>query len=498
MTVALASRKARVGAIGAGGLAVLLGALDTYVVIALFRQIIDDLVIPINDLERLTPIVTGYLLGYVAAMPLLGQASDRFGRKLLLQVCLAGFAVGSAVTALADVVPLLVAGRVVQGIASGALLPVTMALAADLWTEHRRATVLGTVGAAQELGAVLGPLYGVLIAAVAGWRGVFWVNIPFALLAMVAVHFALPRRQAHPGPPVKVDVVGGGLLAVTLGLIVVGLYNTEPGKRVLPEYGVALLIAAAVALAAFIAWELRARTKLIDTAGVRLRPFFAALGTSFAAGVALMVTLVDVDLFAQSLLGKDDTGAIVLLLRFLVALPIGAVAGGLLATRFGERWVGCAGMLVAAAGFWLLSGWPMDPTTARHDLGLLTLPRLDVDLVVLGLGLGLVIAPVSSAVLRVVPVAQHGIASAGVVVARMTGMLVGVAALSAWGLHRFHTLWAAIPVPDLTDPLALVRYRERLNEAFLAEYTEIFAITAVVCVAGAVIALFIQPRARQV
>ncbi|MGH3516814.1 MAG: MFS transporter [Haloechinothrix sp.] len=502
MSLLQSSRRSRSLAIGAGGLAVLLGALDTYVVIALFRAIIDDLRIPVNRLERLTPIVTGYLLGYVAAMPLLGQASDRFGRKLLLQICLIGFGVGSAITALADTIPLLVAGRLVQGIASGALLPVTMALAADLWTAHRRATVLGAVGAAQELGSVLGPVYGIALAALAGWRGVFWVNLPLAILAMAAVHVALPRRGAQtvPAGRTRVDVVGGGLLAVVLGLLVIGLYNPEPSEQVLPGWGVPTLVAAGVALIVFVAWELRARTKLIDTAGIRMGPFLAALGASAAAGAALMVTLVDVDLFAQTLLDRDDRGAIELLLRFLVALPIGALLGGTLSGRFGERWVACGGMLIAAGGFWLIAGWPLDVLAARYHLGPLALSRSDADLVIVGLGLGLVIAPLSAAVLRVVPAVQHGIASAGVVVARMTGMLVGIAALSAWGLHRFHSLTAdlATPLPFGKTPeqteQEMTAYRDAVNDALLTQYSEVFAITAAVCLAGAALALLIGSR----
>ena len=106
------------------------------------------------------------------------------------------------------------------------------------------------------------------------------------------------------------------------------------------------------------------------------------------------------------------------------------------------------------------------------------------------------------AAVRVVPTEQHGVAAAGVVVARMTGMLVGVAALAAWGLHRFHTLTAGLntPLPFGKPPEQVERevaaYRAAVNDALLTQYTEIFLITAFVCVAGAVLAMFVTGRDR--
>ncbi len=472
--------------------------MDAYVVVSLFVTILDDLRVPVNHLERATPIVTGYLLGYVAGMPLLARVSDRFGRRIVIYVGLAGFAAGSAVTAMAQSVDVLVIGRAVQGLAGGALLPVTMALAADLFVAQRRASVLGIVGAAQELGSVLGPLYGVALAALIGWRGIFWINIPLAALAALAVRYAVPptSRDTDAERP-RVDVIGGVLLALALGAFVVALDNQHPDESVLPSYGPVLLVVGGVLTVAFIGWEWRARTKLLDLSEVRSGVFFAALGASLCTGAALLVTLVFIQLDGQLVLQKSASSATLLLARFLIALPVGALIGGFLIRRFGARWVGAFGLALATCAYALISRWPTDVASISYHLGPVHLPEMGTDLILAGLGLGLVIAPLSVAVLRVVPAASHGIASAALVVARMMGMLLGVSALAAWGLHKFDALTAHLPTPlpfGLTKAeyaAKLATYEKALIDAYQGEVRSIFLVVAVVCAVGAVLTLAI-------
>ena len=404
-------------------------------------DIMRDVGIAINQIQQVTPIITGYLLGYIAAMPLLGRASDRFGRKLLLQASLAGFAVGSVVTALSTDLTTLVIGRVIQGIASGALLPVTLALAADLWARpqprrgarrHRRRP--GTRQRARPAVRHRGGLAAAPPGATCSGSTCRWPRI-----AMVMIHFSLPSQQKDRDRRRRSTSSAACCSRSRWAWPSSACTTRRPtASRCCPAGGCRCWSAALVAAVAFFVWERFARTRLIEPAGVHFRPFLAALGASLAAGAALMVTLVNVELFGQGVLGMDQNQAAFLLLRFLVALPIGALLGGWIATKVGDRAVAFAGLLIAAGGYWLSRSGPWTcwrPATTsvcsrcRRWTPIWRSP---------GLGLGLVIAPLTSAALRVVPAAQHGIASAAVVVARMIGMLVGVAALSAWGLYKFN------------------------------------------------------------
>jgi MFS family permease len=487
-----ASRDHRI-AVGIAGLGVLVAALDAYVVTTILLTIFNGLGIVSNHPEQALPIVTGYLLGYVAAMPMLGQLSDRLGRRPVIHACLAGFAVGSVISGLATNLPMLVIGRVIQGAAGGALLPVTFALVGDLWDPRTRPVALGAVGATQELGSVLGPLYGAGLAAVAGWRAVFWVNVPLAVAAAAIIQRKVPggKLSAHGHRP-RVDVVGGTILAIGLSAVIVGLYNPDPSRGVLPPWGALTIVGGVVVLAAFVVWESVSPTRLPDPAGIDRKPFLAAMGTNLLAGAALMITLVDVPLVAQTILDRTPLGGALFLSWFLVGLPVGALLGGLLTVRTSERLTAGVGMALSTVSFWLIAGWPVTILQARHHLGFLSLPRADVDLVLAGLGLGLVIAPVTSATLRASDPAQHGVASSAVVVGRMLGMLVGIAAAAAWGLHRFKQLTATLDVP-LTKKQEVV-YDRRLKVALRTEYHEVFLITAAICLFGVVTALLLGRR----
>src|SRR3954466_758089 len=179
-------------------LAVLVIAADTYVVVLALPDILTGVGIGIDQLQRATPIIGGFLLGYTATLPLLGRLADLRGRLPVLVGCLLLFALGSLLTATAVSLGPAVAGRGLQGIGAGGLVPATLALVADRWPPERRSVPLGVVGAVQEAGAVLGPLAGAAVLAVADWRAIFWLNLLLALALAVGV--LVTGRLRRPDP----------------------------------------------------------------------------------------------------------------------------------------------------------------------------------------------------------------------------------------------------------------------------------------------------------
>ncbi len=469
-------------------------ALDAYVVVTLLPVMIADVGLTIDRFEQATPIVTGFLGGYVVAMPLLGAYSDVRGRAPVYAFCMLVFAIGSAVTATAGMwsfagLPWLVAGRFLQGLGGGGLVPLSLALAADLYRGPRRTAALGSVAAMQEAGSVFGPLYGATLAAAAasigGWRFVFWLNLPLA--AVCAAGLLLGSRK-QSGIDVaaasSLDWVGAGLLGLGLGLLVLALYPDDPGARATSGLLIPVGALSLIVLGLYARRQATRLEPLIPQGLLRSRAFIGATAANLLIGIALMVALVDVPLLGRLVFKLDQLGSGLLLSRFLIGVPLGAAIGGLVASRIGARLTAVAGMVLAAAAFTQMAGWQAGELTLR--LGPVAVA--DVALIACGLGFGIVIAPLAARVLELTRAEHHGLASSLVVLSRTMGMLIGLAALTAYGLYRFHQI---LGTPQLTDPdvRARVDHLERLvAAAFLQEYREIFAVAAGLCLLAALVA----------
>jgi len=222
---------------------------------------------------------------------------------------------------------------------------------------------------------------------------------------------------------------------------------------------------------------------LIPNRLLHSRAFIGATLANLLIGVALMVVLVDVPLLGRLVFKLDQLGSGVLLSRFLIGVPVGALIGGLLAQRIGARATAVAGMVLAAAAFTQMAGWQANELDLRFG----PLPVAAVALGACGFGFGVVIAPLAARVLELTRAQHHGLASSLVVLSRTVGMLIGLAALTAYGLYRFRQI---LGTPHLSgDVRAQVDQLERLvGAAFLQEYREIFAVAAALCLLAALVA----------
>jgi len=490
--------------LGLAGAGLFVAALDAYVVVTLLPAMMGDVGLTIDRIEQATPIVTGFLAGYVVAMPLLGAYSDVRGRVPVYVTCVAAFAVGSVMTATTGLwtfagLPWLVAGRFVQGLGGGGLVPLSLALAADLYARGRSRTVaLGSVAALQEAGSVFGPLYGAGLAAAAsgfgGWRFVFWLNLALAAACGAGLVLAT-RSSAMAGQPAgaSIDWPSAALLGLGRGALVLALYPDDPEHRATNALLVPAGIAAIVLMAGYGWRQLRTLEPLIPRELLRSRVFIGATVANLLIGVALMVALVDVPILGRLVFSLDQLGSGLLLTQFLIGVPVGAVAGGLLAGHIGNRPAAALGILLSALAFLQMSGWSAAELTLRAG----PLRQADIALAVCGFGFGVVIAPLTAAVLGLTRAQSHGLATSLVVLARTMGMLIGLSALTAYGLHRFHQILGN-PVLHGSDVHSRITELERLvAAAFLQEYREIFEIAAVLCVLAAAVSVFSLPQASR-
>ena len=484
------------------GAGLFVAALDAYVVVTLLPAMMGDVGLTIDRFEQATPILTGFLAGYVVAMPLLGAYSDARGRLPVYLACLTAFAAGSALTATAGLWPFadlkwLVAGRFVQGLGGGGLVPLSLALAADLYRGRARTVALGSIAGLQEAGSVFGPIYGATLAAAAtaagGWRFVFWLNLPLA--AACGAGLVAFRRRTDMGATStssSVDWTSATLLGIGLGLLVLALYPDDPERRAANAMLVPAGLGAVAVLAAYGWRQLRRLEPLIPQDLLRSRGFIGATTANVLIGAALIVALVDVPILGRLVFNLDQLGSGLLLTQFLIGVPIGAVAGGLVAARIGLWTTAAVGITVSALAFIQMSGWHADELSRHWG----PLRQADLALGICGLGFGLVIAPLTAGVLALTRAQSHGLATSLVVLGRTIGMLVGLSALTAFGLFRFRQI---LGTPALSGTLdhRLHELQSLVAAAFLQEYQEIFRIAAALCLAAALISAFsLRPAGR--
>ena len=484
---------------------VFIAADDQTVVVTVLPQIMLDMKVQVTELGNASWTITGYLLGYLAAMPLIGRLSDSWGHRRFFIMSMVMFMVGSVAVALTPTggwevslpglggfdfsgLSLLIAARVFQAVGAGALVPISIAIAGDLFPVGRRGIPMGLIGASAEAGGVIGPLWGGLIIRFLDWRWVFWINIPLGIATLIVLLLLL---RPSPSYATRVDFLGGGLIAVCLTSLTLGLSRIDRLDAAMLGY----LAMAAVSLALFVARERSVSEPLLPMTMFRGWAFSAANGTHLPVGAALIIGMVTIPLMANTTLGLTPLEGGLRLMRLTAAIPVGALLGGFACQRVDYRFPTTAGLLLAALGYMLMSGW--GPEMAD--------PMLTAHLAVAGLGFGLLIAPITLASTDSVGEAHRGTAAAMITATRIVGMTFGLAALAAWGSDRFQALATGIqlPLPLPGDSSAQILQRQtefddRVVGVGMSLFSEFFLIAMALCLAALVpVALMAWDRHRR-
>lgn len=438
---------------------VLLAVLGTGVFLAGLELMITAVALPaiVVDLGSWTELrhaswtINAYLLVYVGTMPLAGRLADAWGVRRLFLGALVAFTLGSLLAGMAQTLDQLIAARAVQAIGGGALVPVATAAASHLFEGHERPRALGIIGALTFLGMAAGPFLGAAIldlvrpeAALAragllgtplgellapAWRYVFYVNVPIGIVAL-AFGWAATAGWDTPRTRGRVDVLGAVLFTGALGAILLGvtLLGEEAGAAA--DAGIdpaavsaALLVGGLVAGVAAVVHGLRRPDPFLDPRLFRDRVFSSAALVSLLTGYAFATAIVGSAVFVDRVLygGPDDQR--LALGSLAAATAVGAVVSGWLVRHSSLRSVTALGLAASIAGLAWMSTWDAE----------VTYPVIAAAGGLFGLGFGLTVTPRSTAAVEAVGRARFGAASAAVTVARMIGMAVGLAVLTAYG-----------------------------------------------------------------
>jgi EmrB/QacA subfamily drug resistance transporter len=359
--------------------------------------------------------VDGYTVVLASFLLLAGSTADRLGRRRTFQAGLALFSAGSLLCSLAPTTLALVLFRMVQALGGAMLNPVAMSIIVNTITDPRaRARAIGIWGGVFGLSMAIGPVAGGILTQHVGWRSVFWINVPIGLTAIALTARFVPESRAPT--PRRVDPVGQLFVIVALAALTSGVID---GRRFgwSSPYILISFATSALAVAAFVVYESRRREPLVDLRFFRSAPFSGATLTAVVAFASFSGFLFLNSLYLQEARGLSPSAAGACMLPTALALVVCSPLSGRLVGAGHARWALVAAGCAIALGALLLTGLRVD-TPLHH---------LVAAYVLLGIGLGMVNAPITNTAVSGMPIAQAGLAAAVASTSRQVGASLGVA-----------------------------------------------------------------------
>ena len=399
-----------------------LGALDTTVVGTAMPTIIGKL----GGVSLYSWVFSAYLLTSTTAVPVCGKLADLFGRKPVFLAGVALFLAGSMLCGLSQSMSQLILFRALQGLGAGAVLPVTMTIIGDLFSIEQRARLQGFFSGVWGVSSIVGPALGGLITDNIGWRWVFYINVPFGLVAAALVSLLLHERVEHRRR--QIDYIGSAALTAGVTALLWGLLQGGEAWAWNSRESLATFAVAGLLLALFLWNETRAPEPVLPLSLFRNRIIAVASVAGALAGAAMFGVTSFVPLFVQGVRGGSATQAGLVIAPLSLAWPAGSMISGRLIVRFGYRPSTLIGGVCLALGGLLLA-------TVGEGVSWAVLIAL---LVLIGLGLGFTTSAFVIAVQNAVSWSQRGVATATSQFFRTIGGSIGVAILgtvlaSRWG-----------------------------------------------------------------